>query len=197
MAQWPLWWFDLSQIGRAAQIRHLLQGPVALCQNVARRCIDLEAQRIGQYDREQRALLACEARGGLVEEVARGRLDAVNAATELHDVQVHLEDALLRPHGLDHDRKHGLKALAHEAAARPQEQVFRHLLGDGAGAAQLAAALVSAYRFAYRFEIEAGVERELLILGCDDRDGGLGRNLFERYPLIFGPIIVLAREQGL
>src|ERR1700722_17424646 len=160
MVRWPSGWFDLSQIRRAAQVGHLLQRPVALRQHVVRRRVDLEAQWIGQHHREQRALLAREVRGSLVEEVARGRFDAVNAAAELHDVQIHLEDAFLGPQGLDHYREHGLEALAHEAAARPQEQVLSPRLGYGAGGALLASVLLGGQRLWGGLEIEAGVEWE-------------------------------------
>ena len=185
------------QVCRTAEVRHLLEGPVALGEHIAGRRIDVQAPRIGQHHREQRALRARQPQRALMEEVARGGLDAVDAAAELDDVQIHLEDALLRPQGLDHDREHGLEALAHEAAARPEEQVLRHLLRDGAGAAQLVAALMRAHRLADRFEIEAGMERKLLVLGGDHRDGGLRRDLLERHPMILGAIVVLASEHRL
>ncbi len=51
------------------------------------------------------------------------------------------------------------------AAAAPQEQVLRHLLGDGAGTARAAAALGIVHGFLDLREVEAVVVEEALVFG--------------------------------
>jgi hypothetical protein len=52
--------------------------------------------------------------------------------TEVHLVQVHLEDAVLGVAALELQRQHGLLELALQALVGGQEQDLRQLLGDGA-----------------------------------------------------------------
>src|SRR3546814_7201017 len=85
-------------------------------------------------------------------------------------VEVHLEDPLLGPEHFDQRGKPGFQTLAQPAAARPQEQVFGHLLAEGAGAANRAAASVMGQRGLDRTEVEAPVLGKFLILTCDYRD---------------------------
>src|SRR3546814_5280367 len=61
----------------------------------------------------------------------RRRLDTVDAGTEFGDVEIDLENALLRPQCFDQDRVAGFDAFAKITAARPQEQILRGLLADG------------------------------------------------------------------
>src|SRR5262249_9417580 len=95
-----------------------------------------------QDPREARGLVGAElARGPAEVEPAR-RADAEDAGAELREVQVDLEDAPLRPQRLDPQREPRLEALAHPAAARPEEEVLRDLLRDRARAAQAPRVLV-------------------------------------------------------
>jgi hypothetical protein len=104
---------------------------------------------------------------------AAGGLDAEHAVAQLGDVQVRLEDAPLGPGQLDEHREVRLETLAHEAAAGPQEEVLRHLLGDRARPAQPAVVLVRVDGLLDRLHVEAVMVGKSLILGGDDRDGRL------------------------
>ncbi len=77
--------------------------------------------------------------GGAVEVVLRRGLHAEHAGAEFDDVQVDLQDPLLRPQQRDLRRQPGFQQLAHPVAPLPQQQIARHLHGDGAGAARPAA----------------------------------------------------------
>src|SRR5579863_951101 len=136
------------QVCRAAQMAHLDQNPLLLPRHKTRRSLDVPVHRIRQHGREECRLARTQARGGLVIELAGCGLDSVYAAAELRDVEVHLEDALFRPQRLELHGEVGLDPFTHEVAARPEKEVPRHLLRDGARAAQSPAALGRAHRAA-------------------------------------------------
>ena len=92
--------------------------------------------RVRQHGRQQRRLTWAELRRVPAEMRPRRRLCAIDAAAPFDEVEVELEDALLAQQRLDDHGEIGLGALAQIAAARPQQQVARELLADGAGAAQ-------------------------------------------------------------
>ena len=77
----------------------------------------------------------------LVEIVQRRRCDAVVRQAEVDLVEVELEDLLLGIGGLDADAEQDFANLAVERAIRAQEEILRHLLGDGRGALDVARAL--------------------------------------------------------
>src|SRR5450759_4379555 len=56
---------------------------------------------------------------------------------EFGDVEVNFQDPPLRQHQVDPQCQGQLQRLAQPAAARPQEQVLRHLLGEGGTAAHI------------------------------------------------------------
>jgi hypothetical protein len=93
--------------------------------------------------------------------------DAEHAASELGDVQVHLEDALLRPQRFDEHREVRFQALAQPTLLRPQEQILRDLLRNRARAAYAATALAIFQSIVDRLQIEAMVRREVLIFRCN------------------------------
>jgi hypothetical protein len=66
-----------------------------------------------------------------------------------------------------------------------------------ARAAQPLAAFAGAYRLADRGEVESGMERKLLILGSDHRDGGVRGDVLETDPAVVGLVVVLPRAPGL
>src|SRR5690348_5423228 len=90
----------LLEVRRAAEMADLREDPLLLPQHEARRPRDVPAHRVRQHGREQRRLARREACRRLVIEAAGGCLDAVDTAAELGDVEIDLEDALLRPQGL-------------------------------------------------------------------------------------------------
>ena len=81
----------------------------------------MQEEWVRQHRREQRRLGGTQAQGRLVPEALGCRLDPVDAVTELRDVQVHLQNALLGPQRLDQHREVCLEPLAHEAVPGPQE----------------------------------------------------------------------------
>src|SRR5207237_10001668 len=92
---------DGLQVGGAAERPHLTEYPVAPLEYVCRRPVGMHADRIRQYRSQYR----CFARGqmcrGFMIEAVRRRFHAVNAFAQLHDVEIDLEDALLRPRQLN------------------------------------------------------------------------------------------------
>ena len=57
--------------------------------------------------------------------------------------------------------------------------------------------LVVPHRLADRLEVEAGVKREELVLGGDDRHRGMRRDLLEIHPAIVGVVVSLAGAAGI
>src|ERR1700683_1283063 len=146
-----------AQIGGTAQRAHLRQDLLVPLEQVMRGQIRVKQVRVRQHGREQRRLRGAQVQRRGVPEALCRRLHPVDAVAELGDVQVDLQDALLGPQGLDEYGEVRLEPLADEAWPGPQKQVLRHLLRDGARAAQPFAMLAGAYRLADRVEIEAGV----------------------------------------
>jgi len=73
-----------------------------------------------RQDRSQRGRFTRrQARGGDVKKLLCGRLDAINAGSELRDVEIGLEDAFLRPQRLEQYREPCLQSLAQVAFAGP------------------------------------------------------------------------------
>src|SRR3546814_5961618 len=93
----------------------------------------------------------------------RRRLDTVDAGTEFGDVEIDLENALLRPQCFDQDRVAGFDAFAKITAARPQEQILRGLLADGRCAARALRVLVVLARLLDRLDIATLVVVKLLV----------------------------------
>ena len=105
----------------------------------------------------------------LVEIVQRGGGDAVVRQAEVDLVEVELEDLLLGIGGLDADAEQDFANLAVERAIRAQEEILRHLLGDGRGALDVARALQEHDAGAHdAFGVEPAVRIEVLVLGGDE-----------------------------
>src|SRR2546427_12447935 len=81
-----------------------------------------------------RSLAQVELGDRLAEVRPRGRLDAVRALTEVHLVQVHLEDAILRVPALELERQDRLPQLSPETLVRREEEHLGELLRDRAAA---------------------------------------------------------------
>src|SRR5690606_276245 len=97
-------------------------------------------------------------------------------------VEVDLQDPLFRPEQLDQRREPGFQAFAQPTAAGPEEQVLGHLLGQGAGTANAATALVVRQGGLDGWNIAAPVAGELLILASNDRHLELVRYPFPGLP---------------
>src|ERR1700694_5899847 len=110
-----------AQVPGAAQAAHLAENPVAPRRRVAGTPVDAQAQRIRQHRGQQRGLRGAQAPRGLVPETLRRGLHAVDAVTELRNVQIHLENPLLGPQRLDQHGEVGLKGLPHEAVTGAHE----------------------------------------------------------------------------
>ena len=101
--------------------------------------------------------------------IQRGGGDAIVAQTEIDLVQVEFEDALLRIGGLDPEAQEHFADLAVEGALVRQQEVLRHLLGDGRRALHALRALNEDQRGARdAFRIDAAVGVEILVLGRDE-----------------------------
>ena len=128
-----------------------------------------------------------------MEVLARGRFDAEQPGPELRDVQVDLEDSLLRPAHLEQHGEVRLEPLADEAAALPQKQILRDLLRDRGRAAQAIAVAIIRQRLVERHEVDAVMLDESLILGRHDGARGAPGDLVATDP----PVIDVADAPGL
>src|SRR5690606_36745191 len=147
------------------QLPHLLANPATALQNVGRRACCTPAARGRQHGGQLGGLLVGEHARRYTEVVPRRGIDAEHAVVPLDDIQVYLEDPLLGPERLYGQGEPGLQPLAWPAAPGPEEQVLGHLLAQGAGTAQTAAALIVTYRGADGLQVEAMVLGKALILG--------------------------------
>ena len=143
-------------------------------------------QRCGQRRRHERRLLTRQlARRALEIGFGRGS-HSENPRSELDDVQVHLEDAILGEPQLQPPGQDRLASLAQEIPRRVQIHVLRRLLADRARPAKPPAAAIRAPRLPDLLEIEALVLVEARVLR--DHDGSeqsLG-HLRDRIPLVAG-----------
>ena len=76
---------------------HLRQDPLLASAHVLARSHCAQPTGIRQHGDEQRSLRCVESARGDAEKPLRRRLHAEYTWTKLGDVQIHLEDALLRP----------------------------------------------------------------------------------------------------
>ena len=129
---------------------------------------------------------------GFVEIVYRRRRDAVGAETEIDLVEIEFEDALLGQRPFDPEGENDLSDLAPVGNGVGQEEVLRHLLGDGGRpdgppvGADPHDVLDRRRRDAG--EVDAGMFEERLVLGGDegaDDPPGHGRDRNED-PLFSG-----------
>src|SRR6185436_15477051 len=102
-----------------------------------------------------RSLLEIETARARAEVFFGRRLDSEHLGSELGDVEIELEDPLLRQAELEQHGEIRLERFAHEAAALPQEQILRDLLRDRRSAAQAVAAGVVLERAVERHEVDA------------------------------------------
>ncbi len=122
--------------------------------------------------------------GAVAEEAARRRVDPVGTASEIHTVEVKLEDLVFAELPLEGHCEDGFLELAREAAVVRQEDVARELLGDRRRRAD---SVVLGNR---RGEctpdsdrVDTDMAAEPPVLGRDDRGTHLGRDLIVTEPL--------------
>jgi len=127
--------------------------------------IGLQPDRVRQYGRKQCRFRVRDSQRFPAEKMPARWREAVDAWTQLDDVQVNLEDAPLRQRQVDEDREPGLQPFAQVAAAAQQVQVLRNLLRDRRRAAQWSAIGKILYGVADRIDVEAEVIGEILVLG--------------------------------
>ena len=122
---------------------------------------------IGRF--RQRQFVEC-----LVEVVERRRRDAVGLAADRAEedlIEIELEDLVLAEGRLDPQRQDRLLNLAVPGLVEGQKEVLGHLLGDGRGADQRAAAAfgaaqnIVARRADHAQKVDAAVIVEVLVLG--------------------------------
>src|SRR6185437_1299488 len=71
---------------------------------------------------------------GFIKIISCRRLDPIDPFSHLAYVEIHLQDALLPPDQLDHERKIDFEPLSDPVASLPEKDIFRDLLTDRAGA---------------------------------------------------------------
>ncbi len=132
--------------------------------------------------RDQRGGFSQRQVGGRLPEIhLRRRGNTVRAAAEIDDVEVELEDLILRERLFELHRGHELADLPgdpvkHVPVAVSEVKVSRQLLGDGARPLfQAEREQVLHHRFTEPDEIDAPVAVEILVFRGDERiDHGLG-----------------------
>ena len=131
----------------------------------------VDRRRVGDAH-EQRRLGEGELVGVLVEVGDARRLDAVRAVSVVDDVEVHVEDLVLRVLLLHLDGDVGLADLAAQRVLEllvREDGVADELLGDGGAAAGVAAARELAHDGAHdALRVDAVVVVEALVLRVDD-----------------------------
>ena len=133
----------------------------------------------------------------LVEIEQRRRGHAIGADAEIDFVEIEFEDLLLGEGPLDLHREKGFLELARKRQLIRQEEVLRHLLGDGRGALRTPSAAVVLY-IGYERARDAGEVDPVMLVevfvfgryeGVEDELGhGLDRN-------IQAPFLGIFREQ--
>src|SRR5580704_3868525 len=119
---------DQTKVVLVFKRSHLSQDPIAPLRDIARRPIGMQTFRVWQHRGEERCLGRRQSSGGRMKELLRRRLDPIDPGSELHDVEIGLEDALFRPQHLEQYREPRLQSLAQVASAWPQKQILRQLL---------------------------------------------------------------------
>ena len=137
----------------------------------------------------ERGLAERELRRRLAEHLPRHRLDAVDAAAQVHAVQIELQDLALGQEDLEHPREHGFLRFASVGPDVGQVQRARELLRDRAAALRAVRAEVVEGRAAQRDRIDSRMQVEAMILDRDHRVLEVGRDLIERHvaPLLVQP----------
>ena len=120
----------------------------------------------------------------LVEIDQRGRGDAVGAETEIDFVEIQFEDLVFRIRALDPHRQQGFLDLARKRYLVGQEEVLRHLLGDGGGALRPAVGAVilciEDRGARHAGIVDAAMLVEVLVLGRQERVDDQLRNRLDR-----------------
>ena len=149
--------------------------------------------------REERRFAQRQIRSGLLQELLRHRLDAVDAAAQEHAVHVELKNLFLAQEDLEHQRERRLLGLAGERPRVRQEERARELLRDRAAALR---AFVFAQVVGNRARdgnwIDARVQVEPVILDRDHRvlevrrdpiEGNVAALLVEPEPRTIGGVV--------
>src|SRR5262245_20039412 len=152
------------EITAPAQPTHLGQDPRLTAAHIRARCAHATSLRVRQRRREQRAFGCIESRCWFSVVRLRRSFDAVDPITELGDVEVNLENPLLRPQRFDREREVGFEHLADPVLTLPQEQVLRDLLRDRRRTAQPSSSARLFDRYRDLLHVETEVIRETLIL---------------------------------
>jgi len=125
----------------------------------------------------------------VVEEAARGGVDAISAAAEIDAVQIELDDLVLGEAPFERQRQYAFADLAGEGAVVVEEDIAGELLGDGRSPLSPAPLLDAHAKSAeHANRIDAGVRAEAPVLDRDDRvahhrrDAVIGDPLAEARP---------------
>src|SRR6202044_860661 len=105
----------------------------------------------------------------LAEIIQRRGRNAVIAETKIDFIEIEFENLLFRISRLDSEREQSLPDLSLEGTFVRQQEVFRHLLGNGGSTLNPAFALDEDDESAgYAFRIDAIVRVEIFVFGRDE-----------------------------
>ena len=114
--------------GKLSNVLHLLQDAGLALEHVGGRRLAGELAGIGQRGGNEGTLAASEVFGIFVEMLLSNGLGSIDAFAHLDGVKIDLHNALLGPEEFDECGEIDLKALAHPAATRPEEDILGRLL---------------------------------------------------------------------
>ena len=124
-------------------------------------------------------------------EIALGTgFGAIGPDARLRDIEIDLHDTPLPPDLLDQESEPCLHPLAEIAAALPQEDVLRGLLGNRRAAPDAAALRVACRRLGNRLGIETVMLAEFPVLGRDYCIDEVAIDIGKRFPILRDGILV-------
>ena len=141
-----------------------------------------ERGRRANQARDERRLRERHGARRFPEQVARHRLDAVDAAAQIDSIEIQLEDLRLGQLLLEQHREHGFLSLARRGALVREEQRARELLGQRAPTLQaIRAAHVPPHGPPQPDGIDPEMMVEAMILGRDHRVLEIRGDVVERH----------------
>ncbi|MNZ35861.1 hypothetical protein D3C78_532680 [compost metagenome] len=163
-----------------AQLVHAAEDPVAALLGAHRVGQRVEARGCLGQAGDHRHLRQAHVADRLAVVHLRGGIDAVGAVAQVDLVHVQLEDLVLGQLALDLQGQQNLVGLAREAALAGEEEVLRHLHGDGTAAGLDMAGFHQLGRGAHQAAgVDTIVVEEIVVLGRQKRLDELWGNFRE------------------
>ena len=171
------------------ELAQLLEYDIPALRGGVEVAIGIRCRRRLDQARQEGSFGERELRNRFAEVDARRSANAIGAGSEVHRVQVALEDLLLLEALLEAERQDGLFDLAVDGHVGRQEHVLQVLLCDRRAALNHRTGVdVGRQRSSDRLEVQAGMEPETLVLDGDNRiDHVLGKVLvLDEGPILTG-----------